>query len=67
MKSRLQAMTIGAAFLVASVFGGGIAHPSPVLAKPNIHCHTLNRIDYWVVTGIDSGQDGNIWCVGSLG
>ena len=67
MKSRIKGLLIGAT-LVAGVFiGGSAVHPNPAFAKkPSFHCHNLNRIDYWVVTGIDS-ENGGIWCVGSAG
>ena len=47
-------------------FNAGIAklHGKPIgapITTDGLVCHTLNRIDYWVITGIDSAK-GGIWC-----
>lgn len=67
MKNRIKGLLIGAALIAGAVFGGSAIHPNSALAaKPTFHCHNLNRIDYWVVTGIDS-ENGGVWCVGTAG
>jgi hypothetical protein len=60
-------LLLGTVF-AATIFAGGLlAHPLPTFAmQAQFHCHNLNRIDYWVVTGIDS-PNGGVWCVGSVG
>jgi hypothetical protein len=47
-------------------FNAGLAklHGKPIgapITTDGLVCHTLNRIDYWVITGIDSAK-GGIWC-----
>jgi hypothetical protein len=47
-------------------FNAGLAklHGKPIgapITSDGLVCHTLNRIDYWVITGIDSAK-GGIWC-----
>ncbi len=67
MTGSVRRLLLGAGAAAMLFAGGLVAHPLPTFAaQAHFHCHNLNRIDYWVVTGIDS-PNGGVWCVGTVG
>lgn len=64
MKSRIRQLVLGTALAAVLVAGGAALHPTSTFAMP-FHCHNLNRIDYWVMTGIDSAN-GGVFCHGDI-
>jgi hypothetical protein len=61
---RIRSLVLGAAIAISIAAGGIALHPDTTHAMP-FHCHNLNRIDYWVMTGIDS-PTGGVFCHGDF-
>jgi hypothetical protein len=67
MASTIRRFLLGAGAAAILFTGGLVAHPRPTFAmQAQFHCHNLDRIQYWVVTGIDS-PNGGVWCTGTVG
>jgi hypothetical protein len=60
----IRHFVLGAALALAIVGGSAALHPPAIYAMP-FHCHNLNRIDYWVMTGIDT-PSGGVFCHGDI-
>jgi len=65
VKNRIRQVVFGAALAAMIMAGAAALHPASTFAA-QFHCHNLNRIDYWVMTGIDSGSEKNVYCHGSM-
>jgi len=64
MKTRIRQLVLGAALAAIVMGGGAVLRPSNTLAA-QFHCHNLNRVDYWVMTGIVT-DTGGVFCHGSV-
>jgi hypothetical protein len=60
----IRRLILGAALALFIAGGCAALHPRSTYAMP-FHCHNLNRIDYWVMTGIDT-PSGGVFCHGDL-
>jgi hypothetical protein len=59
MKKRLMQLTFGLALATALMIGGVATHNTPTYAAGK-HCHTLDMVDWWVVTGQISEYGGTL-------
>jgi hypothetical protein len=56
--SRAKALFIAAALMLATL--AGYAAPSVQVETAKSHCHTLDMVDWWVVTGQISEYGGTL-------
>jgi hypothetical protein len=53
------------AVFALALAGGSLALQPRATYAMQFHCHNLNRIDYWVMTGIDT-PSGGVFCHGEI-
>ena len=59
MKVRLTQFTLGLAMAAGLLLGGMARHSTPTFAAHK-NCHTLDMVDWWVVTGQVSEYGGTL-------
>jgi hypothetical protein len=64
MKIRIRQLVLGTALAAVLMAGAAAIHTTSTFAM-QFHCHNLNRIDYWVMTGTDTPA-GGVYCHGSM-